>query len=219
MTGDHRISIGIMLSAFLLTACTASASNGLAFEPISNAANRPTPLSFGLYVTPDPAKNPIDPPERFIGYHNAVDFEVSSDELDEDVPIYAVCDGTMIYSGFAEGYGGLLMQSCTLGGEDVTILYGHLQLDGLPEKGATVTAGDQIAILAPARSHDSDDNRKHLHFGIHRGTALTMLGYVQNKSELKNYINAKPLLPTDLFSSMEFSFVPYWAESDTEKTE
>src|SRR3989338_3016181 len=82
--------------------------------PIENAVNRPTPLSFGLYVTPDPDENPIDPPERFYGFHAGLDFEVSLDELEEDVPVFAACGGEVLYGGYAEGYGGVLVQRCRL---------------------------------------------------------------------------------------------------------
>jgi len=90
----------------LLTACTATKIH----NPLPNTENRATPLSFGMYVTPEPEKNPIDPPERFTGFHAALDFEVSEGELHGDVPVYAICAGTVLFSGFSEGYGGLIIQ-------------------------------------------------------------------------------------------------------------
>lgn len=164
-------------------------------DPISRASWRDTPLYFGLYVTPDPETNPIDPPERFTGYHAGLDFEVSSDELDEEVLIYAACEGEVVYSGFAEGYGGLLVHRCVLDGEDVTVLYGHLKIDSLPEVGTIVNTADQIGVLGEARSHDTDGNRKHLHFAIHKGPDLSYLGYVQEEKDLEEYIDPESVLP------------------------
>ncbi len=163
--------------------------------PLPYAYNRPTPLHFGLFVTPDPKQNPIDPPERFIGFHAATDFEIVSGEENADVPVYAICKGPVVYSGFAKGYGGLLVQQCTLRNEEVTVLYGHLALDALPAPGTALRPGQQLSILAASRSHDADGNRKHLHLGIHRGPQLDVRGYVQREQELQHYIDPQKILP------------------------
>lgn len=174
-----------------LVACVASAGFS---QPMDHATNRPTPLHFGVYVTPDPATNPIEPPERFTGYHAAVDYEVSEDELETPTQVYAICKGRVIYSGFAEGYGGLIIQRCTLDGEPISVIYGHLSRNGLLEEGVTVRSGNPIGYLADARSTDSDGNRKHLHLGIHKGKGLDMRGYVQTEEELAEYIDPATVL-------------------------
>ncbi len=163
-------------------------------EPLEHATNRPTPLHFGVHVTPDPADNPIDPPERFTGYHVATDYEVSADELDAPIPVFAICRGKIVYSGFAEGYGGLVIQRCTLDREPISVIYGHLSRNGLLEDGLTVRSGQQIGYLADARSVDSDGNRKHLHLGIHKGKALDMRGYVQTEGEMAEFIDPATVL-------------------------
>lgn len=193
-----------------LAACVAPALH----QPMDNAPNRPTPLSFGLRVTPDPDENPIDPPERFTGYHAAVDYEVSADELEAEVPVYAVCGGRVMYSGFAEGYGGLVVHRCRIGGEDVTVLYGHLSLEGLPEERAVVRAGQRIGVLAPARSYESGGNRKHLHLGIHRGRSLDVRGYVQTEEELADYLDPAGVLPTNAIEDVLPNMRPYWEKDD-----
>lgn len=175
-----------------LVACMASPGFS---QPLEHATNRPTPLHFGLHVTPDPADNPIDPPERFTGYHVATDYEVSADELDTPTPVYGICRGKVVYSGFAEGYGGLLIQRCTLDGEPISVIYGHLSRTGLLEDGVTVKSGQQIGYLADAHSTDSDGNRKHLHLGIHKGKALDMRGYVQTEAEIAEYVDPATVLP------------------------
>ena len=146
-------------------------------------------------MTPDPANNPIDPPEQFTGYHAGSDFEVTKDELEADVHVSAVCSGSVAYAGFAEGYGGLVIQYCSIGGGQVTVLYGHLSRVKLPENGAKLVAGDQIAVLAPARSVDSGGNRKHLHLGIHRGNGIDYRGYVQTPAQLGEYVDPLAVLP------------------------
>lgn len=184
----------MLVSALLplsLVACMAATGFS---QPMEHATNRPTPLHFGVHVTPDPATNPIDPPERFSGFHAAVDFEVSEEELEMPVSVFAICRGKVVYSGYAEGYGGLLIQRCTLDGEPISVIYGHLSRNGLIEDGVTLRSGAQLGYLADARSTDSDGNRKHLHLGIHKGKALDMRGYVPTEEELAEYIDPAAVL-------------------------
>ncbi len=176
----------LIVSTILLTGCT---------WPIENGASRETPLHFGLYVTPDPATNPIDPPERFTGFHTGTDFEITGSEKDKDVNVYAVCGGKIRYSGFAAGYGGVLAQECMLKGEPVNIIYGHLAVASLPAESGTLTQGQKIGILGADKSNDTDGSRKHLHLTIHKGTELVMLGYVQTEAELKDFIDPQTVLP------------------------
>lgn len=186
----NTLRLSVVSSALLLCACTGPVA-GL---PLPDAEDRPTPLSFGLYVTPDPDQNPIDPPERFIGYHAAVDFEVTEEEKTKDVPVFAICKGPVAYSGYAEGYGGLVIQRCKAAGEPVTIIYGHLVVQGLPEEGTTLSKDQEFAKLGAPYSYDSGYNRKHLHLGIHKGKNLDMRGYVQNQEELKDFADPSTIL-------------------------
>lgn len=186
--------LSLFTALILLSGCSVFGMSSIS-DPISRASWRDTPLSFGLYVTPDPETNPIDPPERFTGYHSGLDFEISSSEAEKEVPVFAACDGEVVYSGFAEGYGGLLVHRCVLDGKDVTVLYGHLKVDSLVKIGVTVKTGGQIGILGDARSQDTDGNRKHLHFAIHKGTDLSYLGYVQEEKDLEEYIDPESVLP------------------------
>lgn len=163
--------------------------------PLPDAALRPTPLHFGLFVTQDPDHNPINPPERFTGYHAATDFELLPGEENGDIPVFAICRGQVAFSGFAEGYGGLLIQRCRLKEEDVTVLYGHLKLDPLPAEGEMLKPGEQISLLADARSYESGWTRKHLHLGIHRGRRIDLRGYTQEQDDLKDYLDPQSILP------------------------
>lgn len=208
-----------LIPIVLLAGCSVAASS--LHEPLPSASLRATPLYFGLHVTPDPAKNPISPPERFSGFHAATDFEVSSGEVDGDVPVYALCPGKVRFSGYAEGYGGLLVHECTINKQPVTVMYGHLKRENLPKEGARVTRGQTLALLAKHRTYDSGANRKHLHLAIHKGNSLDIRGYVQNESDLENFIDpqillAKAFLDLPIESPGE---TPYWQELKEAKDE
>lgn len=160
--------------------------------PISNARARITKKPFGLYVTP---KNSPVSPERFTGYHTGVDFETFPNEQAIDVPIVAVCDGKLIYKNWVSGYGGVAVESCTLNGRPVTVLYGHLKLSSIaPALHTTLTAGQKLAVLGKGYSIETDGERKHLHLAVHQGTAINVLGYVQTKSALTAWLDPATLL-------------------------
>lgn len=199
-------SIFLVPLSLALSACTAVGFS----QPLEYATNRATPLGFGLHVSPDSPENPIDPPERFSGYHAAIDYEVTADELNAEVPVFAICSGDVIYSGFAEGYGGLVVQRCTLDGEPMTVLYGHVSREGLVPVGTPLSSGERMGVLAAARSVDTDGNRKHLHLGMHRGERLDVRGYVQNEDDLREYINPTTVLPQVSIESVLPNLRPYW---------
>lgn len=188
MRSMHLFLSGI---AFLLIAgCSSTPS-----VPLEKMSSRQMPLHFGLYVTPDPAQNPIDPPERFTGFHTALDIEILPDEEAIEVPVYAICDGEVIYARWTEGYGGVLVQSCVIDDHEVTVLYGHLDTASLTHAvGDPAVRGDRIAVLAPAHSKDSDQTRKHLHLGIHKGPEIELMGYVDDESRLQEFIDPMMVL-------------------------
>ena len=187
------------MAVLLITAATMGALTihpGAIGDPIDDAQKRPQLLTFGLHVTPDPEHNPIDPPERFAGFHSALDYEVFADEADEEVIVRAACPGDVVYAGTAEGYGGVIVHRCVVHDEDVTVLYGHIDpVSFTVDAGDTVDAGQRIAVLAPARTYQSGYNRKHLHFGVHRGRDVALTGYVQSEAALENFIDPQTLVP------------------------
>ncbi len=163
------------------------ATNAQLAEPISNALSRITKKTFGLKVSP--GHSPVSP-EKFSGYHTGVDFETTPDEQNIDVPIYAACDGKLLMKKIATGYGGVAVQSCTLNGAAVTIIYGHLKYTSIiPSVGQALTAGEKIAVLGKGYSSETSGERKHLHFGVHKGTGINILGYVQVASQLGNWLD------------------------------
>jgi murein DD-endopeptidase MepM/ murein hydrolase activator NlpD len=155
--------------------------------PIGSALSRVAKKPFGIYITPQ--NSPVQP-EKFLGYHTGVDFEILPEEENQDVPIYAICSGPLSLKKRASGYGGVVVEQCQIDKQEVTIIYGHLKLDSLAVKiGDNLTAGEKIGILGKGYSTETDGERKHLHLSIHFGTAVNLLGYVQNSADLKNWLD------------------------------
>lgn len=150
--------------------------------PIVDFFNRITKKPFGIYITPK--TSPVQP-EKFTGYHTGADAEATADEKDIDIPIYAVTDGTLVFAGHVNGYGGVILIRHKVGTETVTALYGHLRISSFTKKnGASVKRGDKIAVLGTGFSSETDGERKHLHFGIIKGSTINYKGYVSTKSAL-----------------------------------
>jgi len=161
-------------------------------SPIGRALERITKKSFGIKISPE--SSPVSP-ERFSGYHTGVDFETFPEEQNIDVPIFAVCGGKLLLKKYATGYGGGAVESCKIEGRDVTIIYGHLKLASIAANiGDGILAGQQIAVLGKGYSSETDGERKHLHLGIHKGISVILLGYVQNKSQLDDWLDASKYL-------------------------
>jgi murein DD-endopeptidase MepM/ murein hydrolase activator NlpD len=145
---------------------------------------RITKKHFGQYITP--ATSPVQP-EKFTGYHTGVDVEYA--DVTADVPVYAIADGTVLTARTATGYGGVMAIQHTINGKKYIAVYGHLDPKSLVATGTSVKAGQQIAILGDGYSSETDGERKHLHFGIVKGTTLTIAGYVQTQVELAKWID------------------------------
>jgi murein DD-endopeptidase MepM/ murein hydrolase activator NlpD len=155
--------------------------------PITNANSRITKKPFGIYITP--SSSPVAN-ERFTGYHTGTDFEITDNELNEPVQIYALCGGKILVKNFVSGYGGVLIQECSIEGETYTVLYGHLNLATSDLiVGDNVVTGQPIAELGADKSTDTAGERKHLHLGIHKGPAIEYRGYVSTSSELTSWVD------------------------------
>lgn len=148
---------------------------------------RVTKKPFEIYITPQ--NSPVQP-EKFTGYHTGVDFETTSAEANIDVSVSAFCDGKLLLKKYATGYGGVAVQSCVLNNESVTVIYGHLKLASIaPIVGQTLKKGDLLGVLGKGYSTETDGERKHLHFGIHVGSTINILGYVQKQSDLSGWLD------------------------------
>lgn len=159
--------------------------------PIDQARDRVTKKPFGLFV--EPGNSPVDP-EKFRGYHTAVDYEIFPGEESAAIVARAICDGKLLQKRTATGYGGVVVQECTINNQAVTVVYGHLQLSSIEKKiGESFVKGEDIGVLGKAFSAEAGGERKHLHLGIHKGTSVDIRGYVQNQSELGNWIDFQSL--------------------------
>lgn len=155
--------------------------------PLDRAAERVTKKPFGIYIT---SQNSPVQPEKFQGYHTGTDFEIFPEELNVDVSVKAICDGELALKKWASGYGGILVESCELNGELITVVYGHLKLASIAKKaGDALAKGEGIGILGKAYSAETDGERKHLHLGVHKGSGIDIRGYVQNQSELLGWLD------------------------------
>ncbi|MFH0969400.1 MAG: M23 family metallopeptidase [Patescibacteria group bacterium] len=155
--------------------------------PLDRTSEKITKKPFGIYITP--ATSPVQP-EKFQGYHAGTDFEIFPEELNINVPVKAVCSGKLLLKEYASGYGGVAVESCELNGNPITVIYGHLKLASITSKiDGNLNAGDTIGILGRDKSIETDGERKHLHLGFHKGTAINIKGYVASQSELSGWID------------------------------
>lgn len=155
--------------------------------PISRAGERVTKKPFGIFITPQ--NSPVQP-ERFSGFHTGADFETFPEEQNVDIPIYAIIPGKILVKRWASGYGGVLVESGEINGNAVTIIYGHLNLASINKNvGDTLSSGEKIGVLGKGYSQETDGERKHLHLGIHKGTGINILGYVNSQPQLAGWLD------------------------------
>jgi murein DD-endopeptidase MepM/ murein hydrolase activator NlpD len=155
--------------------------------PLDKAKARVTKKQFGTYITPQ--NSPVQP-EKFTGYHTGVDLEIFPNEKDAAVEVHAVCNGSLLLKEYTQGYGGVVVQSCTVSGSPITVVYGHIKLDSITlNEGNAINVGEVLGVLGAGYSSETDGERKHLHLGFHKGTAVSILGYVQNKTQLSDWLD------------------------------
>lgn len=158
------------------------AANPTIVAPVADFKARITKKKFGRYITP--ATSPVQP-ERFTGYHTGVDVEYG--DVVTDVPVYAAVDATVTMAQWVSGYGGLLVLHGSINGQDRYVLYGHVRASSLPAVGKIVKQGSQVGVLGMAYSHETDSERRHLHFAIYAKSPVDIRGYVQKQSDLSSW--------------------------------
>lgn len=149
-------------------------------EPTEGFLQRITLKPFGIYITP--ATSPVQP-ERFTGYHTGADAEFT-DMQGKVVEVKAITSGTVVVSRTTSGYGGVLVIRYDINGQQILTLYGHLDPSSLVAVNTDVTAGQIIGKLGEGYTAATDYERKHLHFGMLKGTTVDLRGYVSTEKEL-----------------------------------
>lgn len=175
-------------TAFLQTNLLPAATQPLSLYDV----HRVTKKSFGSFITPATSLIPND---RFTGYHTGADFEVLANEDEQTMVVQAVCAGTIKRADWVSGYGGVIVQSCTLYNEPITVLYSHLnQATFTVQTGDRVTTGTPLASLGKGNTSQTDNERAHLHLSAHKGADVVLAGYTATKDGLVNWIDPLQLL-------------------------
>ncbi|MBL8030804.1 MAG: M23 family metallopeptidase [Candidatus Doudnabacteria bacterium] len=155
--------------------------------PLSRAAERVSKKPFGIRVSP--TNSPVSP-EKFTGIHTGTDFEAFPEEAHQDVPVHAICSGPLLRKQQARGYGGMVVQGCTLDGNPITVVYGHLKLESVGAKlNEQLEQGVILGLLGNGYSRETDGERKHLHLGVHQGPSVVTNGYIANQTNLNNWLD------------------------------
>lgn len=167
--------------------------------PIDNFAARITKNDFGQYFpvggTTNPDRAVCPSATYYSGYHTANDLEAFPSELNLAVPVKSIAAGTVRRVGPVSGYGGLIVIEYDIGGSIYTAYFGHVNLSTATVKtGDVVTPSEHIVDLAPQCSSTNGNVRKHLHFGLHEGSAIDVSGYVSGSGTLSNWVDPKALL-------------------------
>jgi murein DD-endopeptidase MepM/ murein hydrolase activator NlpD len=182
---NNKSKIPILSPIISVSPTPSPVSNKLS-EPIFEFKQRVTKKFFGIYITPQ--NSPIKS-EKFTGFHTAVDVEY--EDTTDDIPVYSINNGQIIYSGKVNGYGGFIAIQYS----EYIGIYGHLRPNSLLPNNSIVKKGDTIGVLGTGYTSETDDERKHLHFAILKGSKLDFRGYVESKSELSLWLNPLDLFP------------------------
>lgn len=162
-------------------------------DPLKNMSQREIIKPYGIEITP--GNSPVSP-ERFSGFHNALDLEVLENEDVKNVEFFAVCTGELIRKTTASGYGGYIVQECSVHNTRYSILYGHVDIDSISfSVGDTIEQSQKIGVLGEEYSPETDGERGHLHIAIQPGSQIDIRGYVQSKNELSQWVDPQPLFP------------------------
>ncbi|OGY43866.1 MAG: hypothetical protein A2729_05290 [Candidatus Buchananbacteria bacterium RIFCSPHIGHO2_01_FULL_39_14] len=111
--------------------------------------------------------------------------------------VKAITDGVVIFSGTANGYGGVIAIRHIINDGVYIAVYGHLKPSSLVKNNTSVSRDQSIGILGAGNTSETDGERKHLHFALHRGQELNLKGYVNNQKDLKNWLDPLSLIFTE----------------------
>lgn len=159
------------------------------FFPINNYSNRLNFRRFGQLVKPEDSESLICG-RPFEGFHTGDDLEISGSEVNQEIPVFSIADGQVLSISKVDGYGGLLIIGYQLNNQTITAYYGHINLKTVKVKeNEVVVPGQLLAYLGDQCSQQSGFERKHLHFSLHKGSEIDLLGYITDSSQLKDWLN------------------------------
>ena len=166
--------------------------------PIDQFSARLTGNFFGTYFPSGQGSNfdtqVCQNATYYVGYHTGDDLETFPSELSSVVSVVSIADGTVRQVGPVTGYGGLIVVDYILNNLSYTAYFGHVNLAT-----ATVKAGDHVVMgqklveLGSQCSQTNGNVRKHLHFALHKGTAVDVRGYAPDQTTLANWVDPKTL--------------------------
>ncbi|MEZ8069254.1 M23 family metallopeptidase [Vibrio sp. FF145] len=129
-------------------------------------------------------------------YHAAIDYFAEVGE-----PVYAIADGVVSYSGYMNGYPGVVIIDHPK--ENLYSLYGHLSLKSwLVSKGA-IKKGDLLGYIADPSEDFGIGVNAHIHFSIRMGSRMGypetgpdrwMGGYTTEPPIFKGYIDPEQFI-------------------------
>lgn len=172
------------------------------FYPIDRYSERKTKKSYGQYIR-----------DRFRGYHTGDDLEVFEDEYEKEIAVHAIMDGTVVYKNWVSGYGGVIILEHVYQDEVLQSLYGHIDLSQTTiRRNESIKAGTLLTYLGNHESVETDQERKHLHFAISKGSDLHIPGYVDSENRLTDWIDPTAFLEERLASQTqnELTFPSNW---------
>ena len=183
----------VFLSVLVVGLAASTALAASLSYPIQEYYDRQTVNDFGTHVTAEfhaahrdgwPTNTGFK--NDFTGYHAGTDIDFTEPAaVGATIPVKAVAPGEVIYKQSVTGYGGLIVIRHTEP-ESVTTLYGHVRLSDSPvQVGQAVAAGQFLGNLGAPFSAETSGARKHLHFAVHKGSALDINGYAQSPEALQ----------------------------------
>ncbi len=176
-TSQKSEDVEIKTGAISVKTIKPEISTGDIVLPIAEYGERLRYKAFGEYIQ-----------DRFKGFHVGDDIEYQTEQ--EEIPVVAIANGTVIHKGTVEGYGGLIIVKHIIDGKSLKALYGHIDLlSSKLKKDDNVIMGQFLANLGDPESIETDGERKHLHFGIYEGDDLRLQGYEASLEKLANWIN------------------------------
>ncbi|WP_394251095.1 M23 family metallopeptidase [Vibrio profundi] len=129
-------------------------------------------------------------------YHAAIDYFAEVGE-----PVYAISDGIVSYSGYINGYPGVVIIDHPE--ENLYSLYGHLSLKRWQVPKGKVKKGDLLGYIAEPSEDFGIGTYPHIHFSIRMGQRIDytetgpdrwMRGYTTEHPVFKGYIDPEQFI-------------------------